>query len=243
MPLLLAVAFSIFPLPHRPLCAGRFGLYGWLRMLVVSYFSNLVGALLLVGLPGVGWRRFPCVCAAACRRDAHAGRMMSSEAAATAHAHTLCPLPPINAPFQVGLMKGGDVFHSGRGDFLMELAEVRAGAAGWDPWSAGMEGLILRRGSLCRQSSIQLLSNASSVQNKVAYGWGAVLLRGKQQGCFLPTALAAQAVHPAAPHMVPAPFPSLQACWATGWCAWQYGSECRGWADKSDLAQAAGQDC
>lgn len=28
--------------------AGRFGLYGWLRMLVVSYFSNLVGALLLV---------------------------------------------------------------------------------------------------------------------------------------------------------------------------------------------------
>jgi len=30
--------------------AGRFGLYGWFRMLFVSYFSNLVGALLLVGL-------------------------------------------------------------------------------------------------------------------------------------------------------------------------------------------------
>ncbi|KAL4428475.1 hypothetical protein ABPG75_002564 [Micractinium tetrahymenae] len=29
---------------------GKFGLIGWLRMLVVSYFSNLVGALLLVGL-------------------------------------------------------------------------------------------------------------------------------------------------------------------------------------------------
>eukprot|EP00887_Chlorella_sp_A99_P002788 scaffold6.g2788.t1 len=29
---------------------GRFGLLGWLRMLLVSYFSNLVGALLLVGL-------------------------------------------------------------------------------------------------------------------------------------------------------------------------------------------------
>ena len=31
-----------------PAPAGRFGLYGWLRMLVVSYFSNLLGALLLV---------------------------------------------------------------------------------------------------------------------------------------------------------------------------------------------------
>ena len=33
-----------------PTHAGRFGLYGWARMLLVSYFSNLVGALLLVGL-------------------------------------------------------------------------------------------------------------------------------------------------------------------------------------------------
>lgn len=42
---------------HHP-CppAGRFGLYGWLRMLMVSYFSNLVGALLLVSLL-VGSRR------------------------------------------------------------------------------------------------------------------------------------------------------------------------------------------
>lgn len=41
-----------FPLlPGHVWCtAGRFGLYGWLRMLLVSYFSNLVGALLLVGL-------------------------------------------------------------------------------------------------------------------------------------------------------------------------------------------------
>lgn len=59
MPLLLAVAFSIFPTATPPSTAGRFGLYGWLRMLVVSYFSNLVGALLLVGLPGVGWK--PCM--------------------------------------------------------------------------------------------------------------------------------------------------------------------------------------
>ncbi|PRW59472.1 formate nitrite transporter [Chlorella sorokiniana] len=65
---------------------GRFGLYGWLRMLVVSYFSNLVGALLLVGL-----------------------------------------------------MKGGDVFHSGRGDFLMELAEHKV-TYGW--------GAVLLRGVL-----------------------------------------------------------------------------------------------
>lgn len=41
------------PRPNSP--AGRFGLYGWLRMLVVSYFSNLVGALLLVR----GWGAQP----------------------------------------------------------------------------------------------------------------------------------------------------------------------------------------
>lgn len=44
------VPYCVIPTYAHPTAAGRFGLYGWLRMLVVSYFSNLVGALLLVGL-------------------------------------------------------------------------------------------------------------------------------------------------------------------------------------------------
>ncbi len=60
----LAIAAQHALLPAHatpvPTPAGRFGLYGWLRMLVVSYFSNLVGALLLVRCRlGAGGLRLP----------------------------------------------------------------------------------------------------------------------------------------------------------------------------------------
>ena len=42
------------PPPPHPLPAGKFGLIGWLRMLLVSYFSNLVGAPLPSCLCHVG---------------------------------------------------------------------------------------------------------------------------------------------------------------------------------------------
>lgn len=45
-----ACSAAAVPLRYWLGTAGRFGLYGWARMLVVSYFANLVGALLLVGL-------------------------------------------------------------------------------------------------------------------------------------------------------------------------------------------------
>lgn len=56
-------------LPCRPACpcAGRFGLYGWGRMLLVSYLSNLVGRQ--GGVGGAGW-----LAAAGMRMHAAMGR-------------------------------------------------------------------------------------------------------------------------------------------------------------------------
>lgn len=106
------------PIPTSPRApAGRFGLYGWLRMLVVSYFSNLLGALLLVSSAGSAAALGSCLPA----KLVAATTDSSADCLFTPACHW-CHRTP--SSLQVGLMKGGDVFHSGRGDFLIELAEV-----------------------------------------------------------------------------------------------------------------------
>ena len=120
------------PLSSHPVApyAGRFGLYGWARMLLVSYFSNLVGALLLVGLMkgGDGERVRGRVCGgrvpgwqpAACCLPGAAGvsRQQSAEQLPARLCHLCSPRlspatpapsllrPPLRVPHRTGAEEG-----------------------------------------------------------------------------------------------------------------------------------------
>ena len=68
-------------------------------------------------------------------------------------------------------------------------------------------------------------------QHKVAYGWGAILLRGERQGtshCMGDCRHGGAACRMLPASCVSSRPPLLQACWATGSCAWPCGSECLG---------------
>ena len=100
--------------------AGRYGLLGLLRCWLVSYFSNLLGSLMLVR-PRLQPSREGGCSAGTARPAMGRCRCRSVAALRLPRAHPSLPalLLRYTVP-QMGLMMGGDVFYGTRKDFVIE---------------------------------------------------------------------------------------------------------------------------